>query len=166
MVKLRELRLSDTDKMFEIVSDQDVANNFVFTRFPFSKNNLEEFIKDSWGNSKSVNWAIADEHDEYVGTISLKNINYIDRNAEYAIVIRKKYWGQSFAYEATKSIIEYGFNKLNLHKIYLNVLSSNQRANKFYQRFGFAEEAVFKQHMFINGQYENLHWYSLIKTKE
>ena len=33
--------------------------------------------------------------------------------------------------------MQYSFNKLNLHKIYLNVLSSNERANKFYEKFGF-----------------------------
>ena len=166
MVNFRELRLQDVDNMFEIISDLDVANNFIFTRFPFSRQNLEDFIKDSWGNKQNIHFAIADEQDEYAGTISLKNINYIDRNAEYAIVVRKKYWGKKFAYEATKHIIDYGFNKLNLNKIYLNVLSSNTRANVFYERFGFVKEAIFKQHMFIAGEYEDLNWYYMLKSNE
>ena len=51
------------------------------------------FIKSSWEDKNNVYYAITEEKDNYIGTVSLKHINYIDKNAEYAIVIRKKYWG-------------------------------------------------------------------------
>lgn len=164
MVNFRALKLEDIDYMFEIISDPEVSNNFVFTRFPISITKLQSFITSSWSNKDDVHFAIVDEKNEYVGTISLKNINYIDSNAEYAIVIRKKYWGKKFAFEATKFILEYGFNKLNLTKIYLNVLESNKRANTFYSKFGFNLEGSFKNHMFIDGKYEDLNWYCIFKN--
>lgn len=61
MFNFRALRLDDIDSMFEIISDPDVANNFIFTRFPFSKERLNDFIKDSWGNKDNVHFAIVDE---------------------------------------------------------------------------------------------------------
>lgn len=33
--------------------------------------------------------------------------------------------------KATESLLKYGFDKLQLHRIYLNVLSSNKRAISF-----------------------------------
>jgi len=48
---------------------------------------------------------------EYAGTVSLKNINYVDRHAEYAIVVRKEFWGTGVAKDATEAIIDYGFRK-------------------------------------------------------
>ncbi|SCG81935.1 diamine N-acetyltransferase [Proteiniborus sp. DW1] len=163
MSRLRELKLCDLEYMYEIINEPEVASNFLFTRYPFSKESLEAFIKNSWRNTKDVHYAIVNGNDEYIGTVSLKNINYIDKNAEYAIVVRKKYWGQKYAYEATKAIINYGFDKLNLNKIYLNVLSSNTRANLFYEKFGFIKEAIFKEHVYINGKYEDLVWFSIFK---
>jgi len=165
MVKFRALQLSDADYMCEFLDDPDISGNFLYTRYPFSKDNFIEFIKSSWGSKSNIHYAIVDENDEYVGTISLKNVNYIDRNAEYAIVIRKKYWGKDYAYEATKKIIEYGFNRLNMHKIYLNVLSSNIRANKFYEKYGFIKENTFKEHVYINGRYEDLNWYYVLNDE-
>lgn len=163
MVTLRALRLEDVDMMYEFIEDNDIAENFMFTRFPNSKKGLSEFVTNSWGNQSDIHFAITNEEDEYVGTVSLKNINYIDRNAEYAIVLRKTFWGKNFAFEATKQIIDYGFQRINLHKIYLNVISSNTRANKFYEKFGFEKEGTFKEHFYVNGKYEDLNWYYITK---
>ena len=165
MVRLRELCICDIDYMYEFIEDSSITSNFVFTRYPISKEKLIDFIRTSWTDTKNVHFAIVGETDEYFGTISLKNIDYINRNAEYAIIIRKKFWGKNFAFEATQNIIEYGFNRLNLRKIYLNVLSCNVRANKFYEKFGFIREGIFKEHLYIDGRYEDLIWYSIFKTE-
>ena len=163
MVRLRELQIDDLGYMYEIINDQEVAKNFLFTRYPFSKEKLINFIKNSWEDTNNIHYAIVDQNNEYIGTISLKNINYLDKNAEYAIFVRREYWGQKYAYEATKTIIRYGFETLNLNKIYLNVLASNIRANRFYEKFGFIKEAVFREHVYIQGRYEDLNWFCLFK---
>jgi diamine N-acetyltransferase len=163
MIKLRSLSLDDAASMMEYIEDKEISENFVFTRYPLSIDNFKSFIQSSWNDKVNVNYAIDDEG-EYAGTISLKNINYIDKTAEYAIVTRKKYWGTGIAKEATSKIIEYGFNSLNLRKIYLNVLSTNERANKFYLKYGFEFEGTFKKHTFINGHYVDLNWYCIFNT--
>jgi RimJ/RimL family protein N-acetyltransferase len=165
MLKLRELRLEDIDEMYEFIEDNEIASNFIFTRYPSSKEGLGKFITKSWGNHNDIHFAITNEENKYVGTVSLKNINYVDRNAEYAIVLRKNFWGKNYAFEATKQIVEYGFQRINLHKIYLNVLSSNIRANKFYEKVGFKREGVFKEHLYVNGKYEDLNWYYITKKQ-
>lgn len=162
MSRLRGLVIEDSIHMMEFVNDIDIAGNFKFTRFPFSISNFEKFIIDSWKDKNNVHFAI--EEDDYAGTISLKNINYIDKTAEYAIAIRKKYWGTGTAKEATDKIIDYAFNKLNLEKVYLNVLASNVRANKFYNKYGFQLEGIFKKHIYVNGKYEDLNWYCIFKS--
>lgn len=164
MVRLRSLSLDDASYMDEYINDTDISNNFKFTRYPFPDGSFKCFIENSWNDKTNLHYAV--EADEYAGTISLKNINIIDRTAEYAVVIRKKFWGTGVAREATKQIIDYGFNTINLNKVYLNVLASNIRANKFYKKMGFKFEGTFKKHVFINGKYEDLNWYCVFKEKE
>jgi diamine N-acetyltransferase len=161
MIKLRELRISDVKRMYEFLSDPDVSNSYVFSKAPVSRERLVDFVRSSWYESGNVHFAISGDDDEYIGTVSLKNINYVDRTAEYAIMIGKEYWGTGYASEATKKIIDYGFGKLNLYKIYLNVPSSNIRANRFYEKFGFINECVFSRHVFIDGKHVDLNWYSI-----
>ena len=148
-IKLRPLKLTDADYMKEFAEDEDISKNLLFTRYPFSTENMISFIKSSWEDRRNVHYAIANENDEYIGTISLKNISYIDKNAEYAIVTRKKFWGLNVASSATDKILNYGFNTLNLNKIYLNVLSSNLRAVRFYEKYGFKKKVFLKIIFFI-----------------
>jgi len=147
--------------MLEFITDKEISLNFQYTRYPLSIDTFEAFIKNSWGDKENVHFAIEDDDGEYAGTISLKSINFIDRSAEYAIVLRKKYWGCGIAKKSTLKILEYGFSMLNLRKIYLNVLSINKRADKFYKKFGFEFEGTFKKHIFVNGEYVNLNWYCI-----
>lgn len=161
---LRSLIIEDAKYMMEYINDDEISSNFKFTRYPFSQQNFRNFIEKSWSDSTNIHFAIVT--DEYAGTVSLKNINKIDRTAEYAIVVRKNKWGTGIAKEATNQIINYGFNTLNLEKIYLNVLSNNIRANKFYEKMGFELEGTFKNHVFINGKYENLNWYCTFRNKQ
>lgn len=158
-MKLRCLLIEDADYMMEFFNDYEISNNFIFTRYPFSIEGFQSFIRNSWNDRINLHYAI--EESEYAGTISLKNISMIDRTAEYAIVTRRKFWGSGLAKKATKQIISYGFNTLNLRKIYLSVLSNNIRANKFYKKIGFKFEGTLKKHIFINGQYEDLNWYCM-----
>lgn len=165
MPRLRELQLKDLEKMYEWMTDPDVTHSLAIGRYPNSKANIENFIVKSWTDRNNVHFAIVTDQDEYVGTVSLKNIQWIDRNAEYAIALRKEFWGSEYAKFATDEILSYGFGKLNLHKIYLNVLSKNVRANTFYEKYGFIHEGTFKDHMFINGEMSDLNWYCMLKKQ-
>ena len=102
----------------------------------------------------------------YVGTVSLKNISEENRSAEYAIVVRSIVRGTGAAALATKDILEYAFDILKLHKVYLNVLERNERARHFYTKCGFAYEGTSKDAILLNDRYESLVWYGIINDKE
>lgn len=160
MQYLRRLKEIDASRMLKWMHDPNINCNF---RFDFSKmtlDNVKDFIYNSF-DEKNQHFAIIDEQNEYIGTISLKNINKIDNNAEYAIVTMAEAHGKGYAFQASKEILKYAFNELKLHKIYLNVLEENVRANKFYEKCGFRYEGMSKELLYINGKYHNVNWYAI-----
>lgn len=164
MQYLRQLEYKDIEGMLEWMYDSTVNCNF---RTDFSKMRIEDvkkFIQSSF-DEENRHFAIVDEKNEYIGTISLKNINKIDNNAQYAIVTRQKAHGKGYAFQATKEILNYAFNELELHKVYLNVLEENTRANRFYEKCGFRYEGMSKEFLYINGKYHNLKWYAIESNK-
>lgn len=162
---IRKLEQKDAVFMLEWMHDKDTTQNF---RFPFAQATLESvtmFIDNSFSNLNK-HFAIVNEFDEYLGTVSLKNISEENHSAEYAIVVRSIARGTGAAALATKDILDYAFDILKLHKVYLNVLERNERAKHFYTKCGFAYEGTSKDAILLNGKYENLVWYGIINDKK
>lgn len=148
--------------MIEWMHDEEILSLFQNDFSKMTEEDVRNFIMFSF-TKENQHFAIVDnENDEYLGTISLKNINIKNRNAEFAICTRKKIRGCGVNNIAVKLLINYAFNNLKLHKIYLNVLSSNLRAKKFYEKMDFKYEGTFKNHIYIQGKYEDLEWYGII----
>lgn len=163
-MKLRQLEKRDAEYMLEWMHDENINRFFCFDAAGMDLDSVNEFIDNS--NKKDSNYkhfAVANENDEYMGTISLKQIDECNKNAEYAISLRAKAQGKGYAKFSTVEILKYAFYKLKLNKVYLNVLSYNVRAIKFYEKIGFKFEGEFKKHIFIHGKFNDIKWYSYLR---
>lgn len=157
---LRKLLEKDIENMLEWMKDKSITCNFKTDFSGVDIERVRHFIENSY-SEKEQHFAVVDEQDEYLGTISLKNISQTDRNAEYAIVMRKGAQGTGVAEQATKELLEYAFQILGLRKVYLNVLEDNFHAIAFYEKLGFVKEGTFVGQYFIGGRYHNLCWYAV-----
>ena len=94
-----------------------------------------------------------------IGTVSLENINHINRCATLGIFIGdKEFRSKGYGTEAIRLILEYGFKYLNLHSIRLDLLSANKRAHKCYLKCGFKDTGTSREEIFLNGKYyDKLH---------
>ncbi|MBB5173151.1 GNAT family N-acetyltransferase [Texcoconibacillus texcoconensis] len=92
---------------------------------------------------------------ETVGYTCLYDIDHRHRNAEFAIMIDPSQQGKGYATEATRLIVEYGFNQLNLKKLYLYVIKNNEKAFHIYRKLGFQTEGELKKHFFVDGKYHD-----------
>ena len=161
---LRDLELRDAKAMYETMCDTNVNAFMNIDGAKSSLKSCENFIKKANANPNFKHFAITDDEDIWVGTISLKNIDNEVNQAEYAIITSSKVHGKGYAYNATKELLNYAFNDLNINRIYLNVLKDNIRANKFYLKCGFKLEGTFRQAIFVKGRIYDLNWYSIIKS--
>lgn len=161
---IRPLNIKDAPKMLEWMHDQS-AEVFQYNFKSMNINDCENFIKNIGNDDGNYHFAIVDDKDDYLGTISLKNHDKRNKNAEYAIVLHPSAKGKGVATKATDEILCYGFNELGLERIYLNVRKMNKRAISFYEKYGFVFEGTFRNSIEINGKMEDLLWYSIIKEE-
>ncbi len=162
---IRRLEHKDAPLMLEWMHEENINRAF---RQPFGRFTAEHavhFIDNSF-NEKNRHFAVVNETDEYLGTVSLKNISQTDRSAEYAIIVRSTARGTGVARRATENILNYAFDTLGLHRVYLNVLEQNERARHFYTKCGFMYEGTSRDAILLNGRYESLAWYGMINDKE
>lgn len=162
---LRKLEINDLDNILEWMQDPDISSRFRFNSNQVTKDQVKSFILSSLTDTKNLHYAIADENNDYLGTISLKNIDQIDEKAEYSISLRHKAIGKNISKPATDAILYVAFIILGLNRVYLNVLSTNARAIKFYEKYGFSFEGEFLDHLKIEGIFHNLKWFGISKKK-
>ena len=167
-MKLRKLEEKDADGMLEWMHDPEIQKEFRFNAERKDKDAVLRFIREAdtdLVDGKDIHYAISNEDEEYLGTISLKNVDLANKNAEYAIGLRRMAQRQGIGTEATQQILEMAFEQYHLEKVYLNVLSDNERAIRLYERCGFVYEGEFRKHLFLRGEYKTLKWYSILKEE-
>ncbi|MDE0939516.1 MAG: GNAT family protein, partial [Pirellulales bacterium] len=99
-----------------------------------------------------------------IGFCSLTDIDYQSSNAQFGIMIGDtKFHGQGVGPEALAHTVEYAFKSLNLHRIYVVVRGTNDRAAKLFNQAGFKREGVMREHYYVNGHYEDVIIMSLLK---
>ncbi len=113
------------------------------------KQMLELFQKEGY------NFAIVQkENDELTGNCGLMNVDLVQRTAELGIFIgEKKHRGKGYGSEAVRLLLDYAFNLLNLHSVYLRVRSFNTAALHCYQRVGFKEIGRRRECVLLAGRY-------------
>ncbi len=161
-MRLRRLKKKDIPYMLEWMHDSEINQYFRFDAAGMTEEKAKEFVSKSF-DDKNKHYAIVDEKDEYLGTVSLKNINSVNRDAEYAVSVRKQYHGSGVAVAATNAVLKIAFEELDLCKVYLNVLSQNIRAIRFYEKLGFKYVKEEKNSVLIGNQFHDLMWYEMQK---
>lgn len=160
---MRKLELKDAKKMMETLNDKSVTNTMRISLRSFSLDECKDYILNSNKDDKNIDFAITDENDNWVGTVSLKNIDHSKKEAEYAIITSKDVHGKGYSQKATKEILEYAFNELKLDKVYLYVSVNNIRANKFYQKVGFIFDRCETNGLKLGNEYQDINWYYALR---
>lgn len=165
-MRLRKLEEKDIPYMLEWMHDRSINCFFRFDAEAQTTESVRSFIqKANTNENNEVHFAIVSDEDTYMGTVSLKDIDFSIKQAEYAISLRKSAQGTGISNFATKKILEYAFFSLHLNRIYLNVLADNLRAIHFYEKFGFVYEGEFREAIIIHRKIKNLRWYSILKSE-
>lgn len=85
------------------------------------------------------------DDDTLIGFVALFNIEWPHGSAMLAIGIGEAaYRGQGYGSDALRLILNYAFRELNLYRVGLDVIGSNARAIRAYERAGFRREGAWR----------------------
>lgn len=164
---LRELRIQDAPLMLEWMHDDSVVHDLKTDFASKTLKDCERFIEDSLLDTHNLHLAVADESDNYLGTVSLKNI--CNNAAEFAITIRPSAMGLGIAAEAMRMIIEIGFEN-DLNYIYWCVSPDNKRAVRFYDKNRYCRVSPDALNIVLRGyseeQIQEYYWYLIAREKK
>jgi len=167
LINLRPLKKSDLDEIMKWINDLGVTKYLSSFLFPVSRPEEEKYMeKMMTKNDKQKNLVIESKEGDYIGQITLDNIDWKNRNAELGIVIGdKKNWGKGYGTEAIKIILNHGFHQMNLYNIYLWVFEYNQRGIRCYEKCGFKKDGALRKSHFYQGKFHNVVLMSILRDE-
>ncbi len=167
-IKLRALTMADVQKTLTWNNQEDITNLYAGHPFPV---NIE--METKWYEKiLTTNFPVTVfgiemiESNLLIGISLLRDINMINRAAEFAIYIGDKdYRGKGLSKEATIQTLSFGFNKLGLNRIFLKVLEKNETAINLYKSIGFVKEGLLRSSVYKNGKFLNECIFSMLSTE-
>lgn len=106
------------------------------------------------------------DNDRLIGSISLHNIDHLNRNAYIGIFIGGEgQRGRGYGAEAIRLILSYGFQTMNLHSINLTVHADNVAGISCYRKVGFLEVGRLPEVLFVDGKYIDKIYMSILERE-
>jgi len=156
-VRLRGIERSDLPRFVQWLNDPEVIPGLlIVTPLTLAQEEhwFERVLSGAAEEAPLVIEVFSSERWLPVGNIGLHKINWREREAEFGIVIGEKdFWSKGYGGDAIRLLLGYGFNQLNLHRIFLRVHADNPRAIHCYEKIGFVHEGRLRQAHFSNGSY-------------
>ncbi|OGU62888.1 MAG: hypothetical protein A2V66_14835 [Ignavibacteria bacterium RBG_13_36_8] len=125
--------------------------------FPNTYERQVQFIEEMMKSRNDIVMCMIDkETDEHIGVIGLHSIDWINRNAEISLMVDRFKQKRGVGLEAMTLMIDHGFRRLHLHKIYAGQDVGLEKWRKTLEIIGFKVEGFKKEHFFRDGAYRDV----------
>lgn len=160
LLYLRSIERGDLVSLAEWLNDSDVTRLLFMGLLPTNVEMLTAQWERDRNNADEVAFAVCDANTgAFVGTTGLYRIHWVMRTAEFRVFLGdKRVWNGGIGTECAKRMAVYGFEKLNLNKVWLGVNAENLGGVRAYEKAGFVHEGVLRQE-----QYRNFRYYDAIR---
>ena len=110
----------------------------------------QEFINElleEFRTKEGISWVMELKVQKIVfGAFGLHHWDRYHRRAEAGYGIAHAYWGQGYASEALKVMLRYGFERMNLNRIYAGTIADNHASVRLLESNGFTREGTQRKH--------------------
>lgn len=158
MITFRPLSRDDVPFLTEVRNE--CAEQYLHTSSKFSVDDAYKWFD----NNKPMFYTIL-YNDIKIGYFRITNYSAVNKNLYIGADLHKDYRGKGLAFDAYRKFIPYLFDHYNLHKISLEVLSTNIRAYNLYVKLGFVPEGAKRDEVLKNDMYVNSVVMSILRSE-
>jgi RimJ/RimL family protein N-acetyltransferase len=159
---LREITESDWENIYVMQSEEEYVKFFPWDirSEDYIKKLIVKFIKWQKESPRSQYQFLVElkEGSQFIGTGGIHHADSKNRSAETGLRLASKFWGKGYASEASKAMLEFGFNDLNLHRITAEIIADNIPAAERLNQLGMKYEGRFREHKIRDNK-----WYDSLR---
>ncbi|MGQ0431499.1 MAG: GNAT family N-acetyltransferase [Microthrixaceae bacterium] len=99
---------------------------------------------------------------QLVGFVDLRITSFRHRNAELGLSVTPPMWGQGLATESARLLIQFGFERLGLHRISAGHHPDNVGSGRVLERVGMRREGHLRENLLCGGEWRDSIVYSIL----
>ncbi len=157
-LRLRPLVADDVAAIFAIFSDPEVIRYWssppladLAAAAALIERNLGRLAEGS-----RLQWSVVRvDDDQVIGTAILADIDLAHHRADLGYALMRHAWGQGFALEAVRALVEFAFGQLELHRLGADVDPRNDRSLRLLEGLGFAREGLQREVYLVGDEWQD-----------
>jgi UDP-4-amino-4,6-dideoxy-N-acetyl-beta-L-altrosamine N-acetyltransferase len=162
-VKLRPITRDDSDRLLAWRNSPAVSA-YMYTDHLISPAEHERWFAGALAPSDRAYWIIEDDGAP-VGMANLAGIDLVRRRCEWAYYLGEaSVRGRGVGAAVEFVMLDHVFAGLGLHKLWCEVLIDNEAVWKLHESFGFTREALYRDHVWKAGRFQDVVGLGLLET--
>jgi RimJ/RimL family protein N-acetyltransferase len=159
---LREFSETDIAELVPLIGAREVAATTLRIPHPYEARHAREFF------------ATVPKENELRLAIRLRSTGRLcggiglhpdtePHQAELGYWVGVPFWGNGYATEAARAVIEYGFQKLKLDRIFASHFKGNEKSGRVLQKIGMRHEGSVRHGVMKQGKLLDLETYAIVR---
>jgi RimJ/RimL family protein N-acetyltransferase len=159
----------DLAELERLAGAPEVADTTIAIPHPYQRADAQRFLShqaEAAAAGQALVFALHQLADgRLVGCASLRDIDAEHLQAELGFWIGVPYWNQGFATEAARAVVQLGFERLGLNRIYAHHMARNRASGRVLERIGMRCEGALRQRVRKWGRFEDVVLYAVLRQE-
>ena len=158
---------SETDiaELVPLIGAREIAATTLRIPHPYLEKDAREFLASPRQTAGELRLVIRLRSDgRLCGGVGL-HPEPLHHRAELGYWIGVPYWGNGYAAEAARAVVEYGFERLDLNRIFATHFRQNLASGKVLRKIGMRHEGCMRQAVMKWGEFVDLELYSILRQE-
>jgi RimJ/RimL family protein N-acetyltransferase len=110
--------------------------------------------------------AACDTTEKVIGSGRLSIHDPANRAADIGYVVRRDHWGQGLGSAIALELIEFGFRRLQLHRLWATCIAENVASARVLEHAGMRLEGRLRDHVLLRGQWRDSLLYAIVQDED
>jgi RimJ/RimL family protein N-acetyltransferase len=163
-LRLRAYRDDDVAELLPLIGTREVAATTLRIAHPYAEQDARAFFALAQESDK-IWLAITLRSDgRMIGGIGLR-VDQQQSHAELGYWLAVEYWGQGYATEASREMLRYGFEDLDMHRIFASHFKHNPASGRILKKLGMRYEGCQREHLRKWDQWVDSELYGILRQE-
>ncbi|MCW9705831.1 GNAT family N-acetyltransferase [Fodinibius salsisoli] len=167
-LRLRQLMARDIDRIVQYANNPKIEEMTLNMPFPYGEKDAVSWLAtahEGFSEERHYVFGICSlQTDKVMGGIGLK-VNKRFNRAELGFWLGEPFWSKGYITEGVEAVLEFGFNELELNKIFAFHMVKNPASGKVMTKNGMVKEAELVEHIRKGEEYIDVVQYRLTRKE-